>query len=147
VAGPHIEWRRVLVEPLVLAVPTTHRLAAHDAVPLADVAHEPFVLRRAPSGMRTTTLALCAAAGFEPQVAFEADDVATVRGLVGAGLGVGVVPAMGLSAPTTFAGVRLVPLRDADARRDVGLAWVAGRQLLPSAEAFRRFVLAGATPR
>jgi DNA-binding transcriptional LysR family regulator len=96
--------------------------------------------------MRTQTLALCSAAGFEPEVAFEADDLPTVRALAAAGLGVAVVPAMGLPAPTTFARTRLLPLTDADAQREVGLAWVAGRPLLPSAEAFRRFVLSeGAT--
>lgn len=141
VSGPGIEWRRVLVEPFVLAVATTHPLAGRDAVSLAEVADEPFVVRRAPSGMRTQTLELCAAAGFDPEVAFEADDLPTVRALAAAGLGVAVVPAMGLPAPTTFARTRLLPLTDADAQREVGLAWVSGRPLLPSAEAFRRFVL------
>ena len=60
-----------------------------------------------------------------------------------AGLGVAVVPAMGLPAPTTFARTRIVPLTDRDAQREVGVAWVAGRPLLPSAESFRRFVLTG----
>lgn len=138
-----VEWARVLVEPLVLAVEPGHRLAGREAVSLVEAAEEPFVLRAAPSMMRTQTLELCAAAGFEPEVAFEAGDLSTVRGLVAAGLGVGVVPAMGLSTPTTFARTRLLPLTDAGAQREVGLAWVAGRPLLPSAEAFRRFVLAG----
>jgi LysR family transcriptional regulator, transcription activator of glutamate synthase operon len=142
VTGRDVEWRRVLVEPLVLAVPTWHRLAGREAVSLTEVADERWVMRRSPSGMRTQTLALCAAAGFEPAVDLEADDLPTVRGLVAAGLGVAVVPAMGLPAPTTSARTRLLPLTDADAQREVGLAWVAGRPLLPSAEAFRRFVLA-----
>ena len=146
VGGPGIEWRRVLVEPLVLAVGTGHPLAARDAVSLAEAADEPFVMRRAPSGMRAQTLALCAAAGFEPEIDVEADDLPTVRGLVAAGLGVAVVPAMGLPAPTTFARTRLIPLTDPGAQREVGLAWVAGRPLLPSAEAFRRFVLADGVP-
>ena len=34
-------------------------------------------------------------------------------------------------------------VREDGAQREVGLAWVSGRPLLPSAEAFRRFVLAG----
>ena len=59
------------------------------------------------------------------------------------GLGVAVVPAMGLPAPTTFARTRLLPLTDADAQREVGVAWVTGRPLLPSAESFRRFLLTG----
>ena len=66
-----------------------------------------------------------------------------MRGLVASGLGVAVVPAMGLPAPTTSARTRLLPLTDAGAQREVGVAWVAGRPLLPSAESFRRFVLTG----
>ena len=143
VGSSGIEWRRILVEPLVLAVPPTHDLAGRLHVPLAEVADQPFVMRRGPSGMRTQTVELCRAAGFEPEVAFEADDLPTVRGLVAAGLGVAVVPAMGLPAPTTFARTRLLPIADPGAYREVGVAWVAGRPLLPSAEAFRRFVLTG----
>jgi DNA-binding transcriptional LysR family regulator len=143
VSGPGVQWRRILVEPLVLAVATTHPLAGRPHVTLSEVAAEPFVLRRAPSGMRTRTLELCAAAGFEPEVAFEADDLPTVRGLVAAGLGVAVVPARGLPLPTTFARTRMVPVTDAGAHREVGVAWVEGRPLLPSAESFRRFVLTG----
>jgi LysR family transcriptional activator of glutamate synthase operon len=143
VAGQGIDWRRILVEPLVLAVATSHPLAGRSDVALAEIAGEPFVMRRGPSGMRTQTVDLCRRAGFEPEVAFEADDLPTVRGLVASGLGVAVVPAMGLPAPTTFARTRLLPLTDAGAQREVGVAWVAGRPLLPSAESFRRFVLTG----
>ena len=145
VTGPGLEWRRILLEPLVLAVPTNHPLVKRWDVSVSEVAGEPFVLRRGPSGMRTQTLALCEAAGFEPKVAFEADDLPTVRGLVAAGLGVAVVPALGLPLPTTFARTRMIPLTDPGAEREVGVAWVAGRPLLPSAESFRRFVLSGSS--
>lgn len=138
---PGIAWRRVLHEPLVLALPRGHELAGRDEVALAAVAGEPFVLRSAPSRMREQVLALCRSAGFEPQVAYEADDLPTVRGFVAAGLGVSVVPAQGLGVPTTFARTRLVALSDEGARREVGLAWLEERRMLPSAEAFRRFVL------
>lgn len=141
VSGPEVRWQRVATEPLLLAVPEDHEIAGRDSVALADVATEPFVLRRAPSGMRELALALCAAAGFEPRIAYEVDDLPTVRGFVGAGLGVAVVPAMGLRAPTTSGGVRLLPLTDEGASRDIGLAWLTGRGRLASAEAFRRFVL------
>jgi DNA-binding transcriptional LysR family regulator len=143
VLQPDVEWARVLVEPLVLAVAPGHPLAGRDSVSLGEVADEPFVVRTAPSMMRTQTLELCAAAGFEPEIAFEAEDLPTVRGLVAAGLGVAVVPAMGLPSPTTFARTRLLPVTDAGAQREVGLACLSGRPLLPSAEAFRRFVLSG----
>jgi LysR family transcriptional activator of glutamate synthase operon len=141
VREPGVAWHRVLHEPLVLAVPRRHRLADRHEVSLDEVAGEPFVLRSAPSRMRDQAVALCRAAGFEPDVAYEADDLPTARGFVAAGLGVSVVPAQGLRVPTTFARARLVGLSDEGARREVGLAWLEGRRLLPSAEAFRRFVL------
>ena len=146
VAGQGVQWHRILVEPLVLAVGTGHPLAHETSVALADVAAEPFVLRSAPSGMREQALGLCRAAGFEPEVSIEAEDLPTLRGFVAAGLGVAVVPAQGLRVPTTFARTRLLPLTDPGAEREVGLAWLEGRPLLPSAEAFRRYVLASGGP-
>ncbi len=146
VAGQGIVWQRLLVEPLVLAVALGHPLARRQAVALEEVADEPFVLRAEPSGMRGQTLDLCAAAGFEPSVSMEAEDLPTIRGFVAAGVGVAVVPAQGLPVPTTFARTRLVSLTDAGAQREVGLAWLEGRPLLPSAESFRRHVLAWGHP-
>ena len=56
--GAGIEWRRILVEPLVLAVATNHPLAGRWDVTLSEVAGEPFVMRRGPSGTRTQTVEL-----------------------------------------------------------------------------------------
>ena len=58
VTGPGIEWRRILVEPLVLAVAGNHPLAGRGDVALSEVAGEPFVMRRGPSGMRRMGLGL-----------------------------------------------------------------------------------------
>lgn len=140
-AGPGVVWRRVTVEPLLLAVPLDHRLAGRERVGIGEVAWEPFVVRRAPSGMREQVLSLCHSAGFEPEIAYEVDDLPTVRGFVGAGLGVAVVPALGRAAPMVLGPVRLIPLTDPGAQRDIGLAWLAERRLLPAAAAFRDFVL------
>lgn len=137
-----IQWQRLTVDPLVLAVPLGHPLADQPAVELAQVADEPFIMRRAPSGMRDQCLALAVAAGFEPRIAFEVDDVPTLRGFVGSGLGVGLLPAMGLQAPATFAALRLIPLRDEGASREIGIAWRPDRGELPSVRRFRRFLLA-----
>jgi LysR family transcriptional activator of glutamate synthase operon len=91
--GPGTAWERLLAEPLVLVVRFGHPLAARSAVGLADVADEPFVALRGASPFRRTVDELLAAAGVEPDVVFEADDLATVQGFVAAGLGVAVVPA------------------------------------------------------
>ena len=53
------------------------------------------------SEFRALSDRLCRAAGFSPAVAFEADDVATVRALVGAGLGLAILPARHQPAAST----------------------------------------------
>ncbi|GAA1795292.1 MAG: LysR family transcriptional regulator [Actinobacteria bacterium] len=145
VAGPGIQWRPVLIEPLYLAVPRNHRLAAAATIDLGEVAQEPFVMRRSPSGMRELALSLCVRAGFEPEIAYEVDDLPTARGLVAVGEGVSIVPSLGRAATARGGRVALVPLADPEARREIGLAWHSERRLLPSARAFRRFVLTRAS--
>ncbi|HOV01486.1 MAG TPA: LysR substrate-binding domain-containing protein [Dermatophilaceae bacterium] len=137
-----VRWEPLFREPLFLAVGPGHRFEDIETVPLAELADEPWVVL--PPGMviRSALDQLCHGAGFEPKVAFECDDLATVRGFVGAGLGVSIVPAMGEDPlPRYAAAPRLVALADAGARREVGLAWSSQRRLLPAAELFRTFVL------
>jgi DNA-binding transcriptional LysR family regulator len=135
---PTIEWRRLLVEPLHLAVPPDHRLAAREEVRLADAAEETFILLRPGYGLRATTEELCAAAGFTPRVGFEGEEVETLRGLVTAGLGVALVP-----PPQTTSAAPHLRVTDVPSERDIGVAWLAGRELPPLSAAFRDHVLAG----
>ena len=140
--GPGIEWHRLTSEPLCLAVPPGHRLTGLDQVDLTEVAVEPFVTLRPASQLRRLGHDLCAAAGFEPRVAFEGDDLPTVMGFVQASLGVAIVP-QGSAAHrgTHLAEVDLIPIDNPDAGRDIGLAWSAERRLLPAAELFRKHVI------
>jgi DNA-binding transcriptional LysR family regulator len=141
--NPAVRWRRLFAEPLYLAVSSQHRLAGAETVALADVAAEPFVALRPGWLLRDQVDGLCGAAGFSPRLAFEADDLPTVRGFVAAGLGVAILPAMGEDPVSVGAGgVRLIAVSDIGAERDVGVAWSLERRLLPSAELFRKHLLA-----
>jgi DNA-binding transcriptional LysR family regulator len=143
-----VRWHRLLSEPLCLAVPAEHPLAAGDGVRLAEVAGEDFVALRPTSLLRRQTTELCEHAGFAPTVAFEGDDVPTVRGFVAAGLGVAILPAPRAgSVDGPGSAVRHLPITDGGASREVGLAWSTERRLLPAAEAFRTHVLARAAAR
>ncbi len=143
--NPEVHWEQLFAQPLLLAVPSDHRLAGQEEAQLADVAEDPFVMLRPSWVMRGHTDDLCAAAGFTPYVAFEGDDLAVVRGFVSAGLGVAVVPAMEQRTSTRSSpGESLLRLTDPGAYRDVGLAWSERRRLLPSGELFREHVLASA---
>jgi LysR family transcriptional activator of glutamate synthase operon len=141
--NPAVRWERLFAQPLYLAVPRGHRLAGRSETALAEAAGEDFVMLRPSWELRTLSDRLCAEAGFEPRVAFEVDDLPVVHGFVSAGLGVAIVPATeGEPQPGGPAAARLVRLTDPNASRDVGVAWSRERRLLPSADLFRRHVLA-----
>ena len=87
----------ILVEPMLLALPTDHPLAldAASPLPLAALATESFVLyrRRVGLGLYDAILGACREAGFSPQVVQEAPRMTATLSLVAAGLGVSIVPA------------------------------------------------------
>jgi carbon-monoxide dehydrogenase medium subunit len=72
---------------------------------------------------------LFAAAGVTPRIALEIGDLATIEGLVGAGLGVAVVPE-NFAGATGTAGIALAA---PGAERVVGLTWRTDRPLGPAA--------------
>jgi DNA-binding transcriptional LysR family regulator len=122
-----------------LFVPTGHRLARRRGVRLAEVADEDFIFMEPGYGLRTIADELCRAAGFQPRIAFEGQEADTARSLVAAGLGVSLLPATASSlADPAVVAVRVTAPR---AARTVGIAWIAGRPLIPPAAAFRDFAL------
>ena len=80
---------------LTIALPTGHPLAGQDALALADLASEPFILWPAAEGrgFHLRVIRLCAAAGFVPSVAQEARQMHGVLSLVAVEAGVAIVPA------------------------------------------------------
>ncbi len=124
---------------LCAVVPADHRLASRNSVALAMLADESFVGFKPGYGLRQITDDWCAAAGFEPRLTFEGDDVATVRGLVAADLGVALLPASGVSHPGD---VVEVDVRRPRRTRTIAVAWMTDRTLPPPALSFRDFLLA-----
>lgn len=139
-ADPLVGWTQLRREPLRLAVPPGHRLASRRRVRLREVAEEPFITVTEETGLRVLTDRLCERAGFSPRIAFEGQDVETLRGLVSAGLGVALLPARP-GAPAT---PPLLAVADAGAERPIGLAWHRTRYLSPAAAAFGDYVRASA---
>jgi len=122
-----------------LFVPAGHRLAGRNGIGLAEAAEEEFVSFEPGYGLRRIADDLCNAVGFTPRIAFEGEEADTVRGLVGAGLGVALLPA-GVPGRGDH-GVVSVRITDPHASRTVGLVWMADRPPTPPAAAFREFAL------
>lgn len=81
-------------EPLVIAVSRDHPGARRARLPLAALADDPWVLfpRAIAPSFHDQVMALCREAGFTPRVVQESREVHTTVGLVGAGVGVTVIP-------------------------------------------------------
>jgi DNA-binding transcriptional LysR family regulator len=86
---------------------------------LHDIRDEPFITFAPTTDLRRVIDELCHDAGFEPAFAFESEEVATVRGLIGAGLGVGVLPRPTVLEHDDPVYHPLVPRQ----QRPIGLAW------------------------
>jgi DNA-binding transcriptional LysR family regulator len=84
-------------DPLHLALAADHPLADRERLSLADLAAESWIQTSADSPCAGHVVRCCHAAGFEPNVSFESDDYQTVQGLVGAGVGVAMIPELALS--------------------------------------------------
>ncbi|MEU8123911.1 LysR family transcriptional regulator [Spirillospora sp. NPDC049024] len=82
----------VLDEPQDLLVPAGHPLAAGGAARLADAAAEPWIGSPDRFDQHQLMLAACAAAGFTPRVAHEANEWFAVSALVARGFGVAWCP-------------------------------------------------------
>ncbi|NIY67479.1 LysR family transcriptional regulator [Streptomyces malaysiensis] len=103
-SGDGGEWDDLVLRPLlndrlVGVVPEGHKLAGAGAVGIAELAGEPWIAGC--PRCRGHLVEVCESAGFTPRIDFATDDYPTVVGLVGAGLGVAVLPELALESVRT----------------------------------------------
>ncbi len=79
-------------------LPKGHRLASKRVLDLADLAAEPWVGSESAGPCLDVVLDACGAAGFSPDFVVESEDYATAQGFVAAGLGLALIPDLGLVA-------------------------------------------------
>jgi DNA-binding transcriptional LysR family regulator len=127
----------LLSDPMYLALPARHPLAAKQGLRLQDLQGEAWVQTSSESPCARYVVRRCHAAGFEPNVAFESDDYQTVQGLVAAGVGVALIPRMALPAVREEIAIR--SLQDGPVRRVIASMPAAAR-LVPAAGAMLRIL-------
>ncbi|TWP32635.1 LysR family transcriptional regulator [Leekyejoonella antrihumi] len=91
-SDPRFEQRALLDDPLDLLVAADSQFAGERSMRLSDTANQPWILDRPGRPHHQLVMTACAAAGFAPLVAHEAAEWDTGAALVGAGLGVALVP-------------------------------------------------------
>ncbi len=90
----------LLHETLLLLLPVDHRLLERPEITLADLSDATWIASREGSAGATCLERACATAGFIPRIAFRSNDYDVVEGLVAAGLGIAMVPALGHDSST-----------------------------------------------
>ncbi|MGW2301033.1 LysR family transcriptional regulator [Streptomyces sp. NPDC001809] len=117
------EWddlvvRPILADRLVGLVPEGHRLAGAGSVGMAELADESWIAGC--PRCRRQLVDVCEEAGFTPRIDFATDDYPAVVGLVGAGLGVAVLPELAIESVRPR-GARTVVVEPAVEREIVAL--------------------------
>lgn len=125
----------LLDDPYAAVLPTAHPLAGKQVLNLNELAGEQWVGSEPPGPCLDPVLDACAAAGFSPDFVIQSEDYATAQGFVAAGLGVGLMPGLGLRTPHPGVVVRRVrnpePVRVISAVvRETSLEQLALRSLL-----------------
>ena len=145
--GVDLEAMELFSEEVLLAVPPGHRLAASGRrrVDVAELLDEPFVVTRSGQWQRALLEQLFADSGHAPVVACEGDEPSAVRGLVSAGVGIGLLPAISRRT-TTSPEVAWLHLDTSAARRTLRLYWRTTGYLSRAAMRFRDLVLATLAP-
>ncbi len=139
--GPDLRRVELFEDPMYLALPQAHPLAVATVLRLADLRDQAWVQTSADSPCARHVVRSCHAAGFEPNVAFESDDYQTVQGLVGAGVGVALIPELALAHVREDIAIREISPRSPVRRVTVATPRDA---LTPAAEAMLAILEAAA---
>ncbi|MFN8609443.1 MAG: LysR substrate-binding domain-containing protein [Vulcanimicrobiota bacterium] len=112
VSATNIRVEAIDRESIIIALPEKHPKAEASELLLADFRNDPFIIfpRHEGPGLYDRLINLCLQAGFTPRIVQEVGQMHAIVGLVGAGLGVSLVPE---TLQTVHArGVRYRHLRD-----------------------------------
>ena len=131
--GPGLASAELLSEEVLLAVPPSHRLAGRTRAGVGELAGEPFVTTRPGYWQRALTDRLFA----DAVIVCEGDEPYAIRGLISAGVGIGLMPAMARRlAPDPPVGWLHL---DVSCRRTLSLVWRADAYQTAAARALVEF--------
>jgi DNA-binding transcriptional LysR family regulator len=119
--GRDTETELILEEPMRVALPPGHPLAASKTVKVEALADEDWLCGRAASSCRELVLNVCRESSFEPRIAYESDDYQVIKGLVAAGLGVTLLPELAGTHPG-------VEMRDIAPKVPLRRVWAVTRE-------------------
>lgn len=132
-----IVWEPILTEELFLAVSIHHPFATYDEIDLTMAKDEPFISFKSTNLLQIIIEDVCVQAGFSPKVVFRGEDVGTSAGLVGAKLGVSLIPDLHIIDKSK---VKLLRVNNPICTRELGMAWLRDGYISPVVERFIEFI-------
>ncbi|MBC5783857.1 LysR family transcriptional regulator [Ramlibacter sp. USB13] len=148
-SGP-LRYHLAAREPMLLALPAAHPLAARERIRMQDLAGEPLIMYSQKEGryFHDRITALFMAAAGQPQYVHHIGQTHTIMALVRAGIGLAIVPAS--AAQLRLENVVYKPLWRRDVVAEIYLAWRAAERnpaLQPLREFFIRQLATPAAPK
>lgn len=134
-----IKSKILFTEDIVALLPSHHALSKRSSIRLIELQDESFVLYPEGFILRDVIMDGCHQRGFHPNVAFEGEDLDTIKGLVSAGLGVTLIPEVTIVDCLPRSTVR-VPITSPSIKRSVAAIIPSERALLPTEELFYHFI-------
>jgi LysR family hydrogen peroxide-inducible transcriptional activator len=131
--GHDLDSFPLLTERLFAILPKGHRLARRRTLRMKELREEPFLLLRDDHCFRDTSIEVCKRARLNPQIVFESGQFSSIVGMVGAGMGISIVPEMAVEAKPDCSSVLIA---DERASRTIGVAAVKGHFLSRVPRAF-----------
>ena len=118
-----LEARVIVREPMVVAVPDTHRLAGRRYAPLSEFGDDDFVLplRHMSPAFYDRIIAACSAAGISPAIPHQPRHLLTMLSMVSMGAGISLVPVS--LANAGFPSVSFIKIRGPAPVTEVSVLW------------------------
>lgn len=130
----------LITEEIFLAVPKNHPLGDRDSIDLSEVENADFISLRRGKDLRNITDIFCKYSGFSPNIIFESDDPAMVRGLIKAGQGIAFIPSISWGNYTGEA-MNLLHIREPKCERIISLTYKSEHYLSHTACQFKQFTI------
>jgi len=134
-AFDHLETEVLGTDALVVAVPASHAAARAGRITLAQLRDAPAVTLDPAHCLGEQVAGFCSSRQVSPSVVCRSAQLATVLELVGAGVGISIVPAMAATRHNTPQ-CAYVPLAEHSLEREIVAVWRRGAARSPQANAF-----------
>ncbi|MDM9620411.1 DNA-binding transcriptional regulator OxyR [Rhizobium sp. AC44/96] len=125
VNGDHLKTETLFEEQFLLAVPPSHALAERQSIRLGEISGYDLMLLEEGHCLRDQALEVCRLSGASERASFRATSLETLRQMVGADVGITLLPELATQHPIS-GNIHLLRFDGSAPSRRIGLCWRSG---------------------